>query len=93
MITLSKIVTYCIAAMLGVLIVKSCEVDYKSEIDKLKDKLANRNSRIKNLEKKTKILIKTIKKIEDDYKINDSIIINNSDSDNRELLTRYLSMP
>ena len=93
MIVLSKIVPYCIAAMLGVLVVKSCDVDYKPEVKRLNREIKERDSQIKDLDRESKILIKTIKKIEDDYKINDSIIINNSDSANRELLTRYLSMP
>ncbi len=88
-----KLLSYGVAAMIGILMVKSCDVDYKPEVKRLNREIDKRDSKIKDLDKETKILIKTIKKIEDDYKINDSIIVNNSDSANRELLSKYLSMP
>lgn len=84
----------CIATiMLTFMVVKSCDVDYKPEIKRLKREIKESERKKKDLQKEAEILIKTIKKIEYDYKINDSIIINNSDSANRELLSKYLSMP
>lgn len=89
----TKLMGYIATVLVTVLIVKSCDVDYKPEVKRLNREIKKRDSKIKELDKETKILIKTIKKIEDDYKINDSIIVNNSDSANRELLSKYLSMP
>ncbi len=90
---LPDLLKYSIVFMIGVFMVKSCDVDYKPEVKRLNREIDKRDSKIKDLNKETKILINTIKKIEDDYKINDSIIVNNSDSANRELLSKYLSMP
>jgi len=84
---------YIAIVIFTILFTKSCDVDYKPEIDRLNREIDTRDKKIKDLDKESKILIKAIKKIEDDYKINDSIIINNSDSANRELLSKYLSMP